>query len=366
MMQIAPTRHRGMMMNPAESASTPLLSVVMPVFNEAAYIRTTLEALRTAVAEAQLDHNVEVIVIDDGSTDDSSAEAASVWGSGISILTQRNRGRFESRRRGAASANGEFVLALDARSVLEPESLAFWSRQRILHPERLLWNGDTRIRSTENPYARFWDLLTGIGWREYIRNPRLVSFGIANFDRFPKGTGMFLAPRQVWEAAYLAVEERDRADLPQDLVSDDTALLRQMVEDGSVIWIDPDFSGEYVYPRRTLAAFVRNAFYRGGTFVDSYYEAPSGMGRLVRVGPAVCIAGVVAFGIAVFKHPKRTGIAATTLVLAPGVAVAAVAGRSGESASRSIQIGALSIPFLASFIPGLVRGYVARLRSRFG
>lgn len=353
-------------MNPAESASTPLLSVVMPVFNEADYIRTTLEALRTALAEAQLDQDVEVIVIDDGSTDDSSAEATSVWGSGISVLTQENSGRFESRRRGAASASGEFVLALDARSVLEPSSLAFWSRQRSLHPERLLWNGDTRNRSTENVYARFWDLLTGIGWREYIRNPRLVSFGIADFDRFPKGTGMFLAPRRAWADAYRAVEERDRADLPQDLVSDDTALLRQMVEDGSLIWIDPEFSGEYVFPRRTLVAFVRNAFYRGGTFVDSYYEAPSGIGRLVRAGPTVFAVGILTFGVALLKNPKPTGIATAALVLAPGFAVAAVAGRSGEPALRSIQIGALSIPFLASFIPGLVRGYVARWRSRLG
>jgi len=353
-------------MSPAERASTPLLSVVMPVFNEAAYIRTTLEALRTALAEAQLDQNVEVIVIDDGSTDDSSAEVASAWGSSISILTQRNSGRFESRRRGMAAARGEFVLALDARSVLEPGSLSFWSSQRTLHPERLLWNGDTRIRSVDNAYARFWDLLTGIGWSEYIQNPRLVSFGIADFDRFPKGTGMFLAPRQVWEAAYRAVEERDRADLPQDLVSDDTALLRQMVEDGSLIWIDPEFSGEYVFPRRTLAAFVRNAFYRGGTFVDSYYDAPSGIGRLVRAGPAVFAASIVTFGVAVLKNPKRTGIAAAASVLAPGIAVAVVAGRSGEPALRSIQIGVLSVPFLTSFIPGLVRGYVARWRSRLG
>ena len=190
-----PARHRRQTMNHSEPSGGPLLSVVMPVHNEADYVGDTLRALRLAVTDANLDDDMELIIVDDGSTDESATVAESTWGKDLSLLTQPNRGRFESRRRGTAAAHGRHVLALDARSVLEVGSLAFWTEQRDRHPGRRLWNGDTRIQSDVNPYARFWEVLTGIGWGEYTRNPRLVSFGAADFDRFPKGTGMFLAPR---------------------------------------------------------------------------------------------------------------------------------------------------------------------------
>ena len=48
----------------------------------------------------------------------------------------------------------------------------------------LVWNAHVDIEVTGNPYARFWNVLTEIVFREYFARPRTTSFGPREFDRF--------------------------------------------------------------------------------------------------------------------------------------------------------------------------------------
>jgi len=84
------------------------ISVVMPCFNAARYVREAVESVIN-----QTFGDVELIVVDDGSTDDSLSILEG-FGSRISVLTQDRRGPYPARNAGLRLANGEFVAFLDA------------------------------------------------------------------------------------------------------------------------------------------------------------------------------------------------------------------------------------------------------------
>ena len=51
------------------------------------------------------------------------------------------------------------------------------------------------MANPESPFARFWNVLTYSAFADYLDDPRTTSFTLAEYDRYPKGTGHFLAPR---------------------------------------------------------------------------------------------------------------------------------------------------------------------------
>ena len=85
----------------------PLVSIVIPCFNHAQYLRGALASVRAQDWPA-----IESIVVDDGSTDDTSSIARSC-GANI-VVRQDNQGLSAARNAGLAVAHGEYVLFLDA------------------------------------------------------------------------------------------------------------------------------------------------------------------------------------------------------------------------------------------------------------
>src|SRR5262245_41808492 len=183
----------------------PTLSIVIPVYNEAASLPDTIEAL--VVAAGQSRFAAEVVLVDDGSTDGSAgiAERTVAGRLPFSLVAQRNLGRFKARRAGLETASGELVLFLDARVRLLPGALAFLD-SRVRGGETV-WNGHVYVEAAD-PLGRFWRLLAELAWREYFDAPRTTSFGIEEFDRYPKGTTCFLAPRELLLEAFAVSRSR--------------------------------------------------------------------------------------------------------------------------------------------------------------
>jgi hypothetical protein len=99
------------------SIAAPTISVVIPCYNGAAFLRGAIES-----ALGQTKAPFEIIVVDDGSTD-RSAEVATTFGSKIQLIRQANRGESGARNTGAAHATGSHVFFLDADDLIAAEAL---------------------------------------------------------------------------------------------------------------------------------------------------------------------------------------------------------------------------------------------------
>lgn len=98
-------------------ASRPLVSVVIPAHNYAHYVGGAIESVL-----GQRYRPVEIVVVDDGSTDDTTRVLAG-FGERIRVARMEGRGVSEARNHGSALASGELILFLDADDLLLPGAL---------------------------------------------------------------------------------------------------------------------------------------------------------------------------------------------------------------------------------------------------
>lgn len=103
--------------------AAPLFSVVIPVFDRAGVLG---DALRSVLAQSCRD--LEIIVVDDGSTDDPAAVAAGFDDPRIRVLRQDNRGAAAARNRGIDEARGRYVAFLDSDDRFLPHHLEAMAR----------------------------------------------------------------------------------------------------------------------------------------------------------------------------------------------------------------------------------------------
>ena len=99
-----------------------LLSVIVPVFNE----RSTVAEVIRRIRAVELPVDIEVIVVDDGSSDGTDKVLAALGDSSIRVIEhERNRGKGAAIRTGLAAARGDLVLVQDADLEYDPLD---WSR----------------------------------------------------------------------------------------------------------------------------------------------------------------------------------------------------------------------------------------------
>ena len=98
---------------------TPLVSILVPCYNAAPWLPATL-----ASALAQTHPRTEIILIDDGSTDDSVAVARPFASRGVRVETQPNSGASAARNHALRLARGDFIQFLDSDDLLTPDKIA--------------------------------------------------------------------------------------------------------------------------------------------------------------------------------------------------------------------------------------------------
>lgn len=100
----------------------PLFSIIIPAYNVAATIAETLESIRT-----QRFRDFEVIVVDDGSTDETGVVVQNY--EEVRYLFQQNQGPGSARNNGARYAKGKFLIFLDADDVMFPWGLELYEKE---------------------------------------------------------------------------------------------------------------------------------------------------------------------------------------------------------------------------------------------
>ena len=105
-------------MDRARDNTRPVVSCIVPVFNGETYLREALDSILTQTYGA-----LDVLVVDDGSTDGTAALAAS-YGTAVRYVRQDNAGAPSARNLGLQAAQGEFIAFLDADDIWHREKLA--------------------------------------------------------------------------------------------------------------------------------------------------------------------------------------------------------------------------------------------------
>ncbi len=108
-----------------------MISVIIPAYNHASALPTCIDSV---LAQQQV--KIEVIVVNDGSTDDTSAVLQRYVGDRrVAVIEQPNAGSNPARNRGFAASRGDRIVFLDADALLTSDTLRRLSGALDAHPE---------------------------------------------------------------------------------------------------------------------------------------------------------------------------------------------------------------------------------------
>lgn len=153
--------------------SQPLVSAVIPAYNCGAYIGRAIESVLT-----QTYRDIECIVIDDGSTDQTAAVARS-YGERVVVVHQLNGGAAAARNTGIRQARGELIAFLDADDYWLPTKIANQVEVFRENPELVLvssgfaWTTPTKAAPTESPPYDAATVHIFKGYAQLLRDPYL-------------------------------------------------------------------------------------------------------------------------------------------------------------------------------------------------
>lgn len=207
----------------------PPISIIVPAYNEAEVIEGALASL------AGLDYPVfEVLVVDDGSTDQTLRLAAEWEGTHgnaeIRVITKRNGGKATALNTGIALSKHPFLFCMDADSRLEPSTLKQAMRQ-LEDPSVGAVAGNVKVSNRKG-------IITNLQALEYIEGlnlPRRAQGFVAAVNIVPGPVGLFRREALEEVGGYDTDTFAEDADLTLKLVA---AGWKVVYEDTAVAWTE--------------------------------------------------------------------------------------------------------------------------------
>ncbi|SFD29979.1 Glycosyl transferase family 2 [Algibacter lectus] len=106
-----------------------LVSILIPIYNSEEWISDTLMSCLN-----QTHKNIEIILVDDGSTDNSLLEISKIKDSRVNVISQANKGACTARNLALKNSKGEWVQFLDADDIMHPQKIEFQLKAIIEFP----------------------------------------------------------------------------------------------------------------------------------------------------------------------------------------------------------------------------------------
>ena len=153
----------------------PFFSIVIPLYNKANFILATLKSVSDQTFE-----NYEIIVINDGSTDESLSKIETLKLPKLSIHTQENKGLSAARNRGVTLARGQYVALLDADDIWKPTYLKSMFKLIENYPNHQIFGCTYK----ESRNGRLMDIHTSFEAQLNQESYVLDDFFSANYKQF--------------------------------------------------------------------------------------------------------------------------------------------------------------------------------------
>lgn len=248
------------------------LSVVIPVLNGARTLPECLEALRVALPEA-----AEIVVVDDGSTDETAAVAsrhARVISHGV------NRGTSAARNTGWRATSGDRVLFLDCDVVVRPDAVRRLLDALDAHPDALGANAALSLDRLGDPISDFANV--SIHYQQ-LRHGRRVASAF---------TSLCVLKREALERMG-GWDERWHGRYADDVVT------RYLLPPGSLVAV-PEAQARHE-KRMPLRGLLRHRFWIGWFFVKSALAHRQQLAERPKLA------------VLALRYPINTALAAATL-----------------------------------------------------
>ena len=146
-------------MTEKDTQTKPLISVIIPCYNVAMFFNRCIDS----ILEQTYTH-LEILLIDDGSTDNTSelCDAYALQDKRIIVIHQQNKGLPATRKEGIAKAKGNYCFFIDADDTIEPNTLEYLMSVALQYPQsEAIVTGYQRISPTgEIEYCSKKDTLT--------------------------------------------------------------------------------------------------------------------------------------------------------------------------------------------------------------
>lgn len=169
----------------------PLVSIIISAYNAEKYIQQTLDSVLK-----QTWTNLEIIVVNDGSTDDTLAIARAYENKAVKIVTQENKGQDAALNNGYKHSTGAYIKFMDSDDLVNPEMIEL-QMKAVEGTEDYVAYGE---------WARFYDgkpELADFTKLDYWKDTQPIDFLTARPEGVMLQCGIMLVPRKLIELAGL-------------------------------------------------------------------------------------------------------------------------------------------------------------------